>query len=89
MLLATPSEGYAHCCEALRDWDVRGQLADVRAPTICIAGAQDPSTPPEQLAAIAGEISGARLVVIDDARHLVNIERADAFNDALLEHFVE
>ena len=87
MLLATPAEGYARCCEALREWDVRGALSGVRAPTLCIAGAEDPSTPPEQLEAIAGEIPGARMVVIEDARHLVNVERAPAFNDALLAHF--
>jgi 3-oxoadipate enol-lactonase len=87
MLLATSAEGYARCCEALREWDARGTLGAVRAPTICIAGSDDPSTPSEQLAAIAGEIAGARLVVIDGARHLANIERADPFNDALLAHF--
>jgi 3-oxoadipate enol-lactonase len=87
MLLATPAEGYARCCEALREWDVRGALAGVRAPTLCIAGAEDPSTPPEQLEAIAGEIPGARAVAIDDARHLVNVERAAAFNEALLAQF--
>jgi 3-oxoadipate enol-lactonase len=87
MLLATPAEGYARCCEALREWDVRGARGAVRAPTLCIAGAEDPSTPPEQLTAIAEEIPDARMVVIEDARHLVNVEQAAAFDDALLAHF--
>jgi 3-oxoadipate enol-lactonase len=84
MLVSTPREGYARCCEAVRDWDVRGRLGDVRAPTLVIAGADDPSTPPAELEAIAGEIPGARLVVLGRARHLVNVERATEFNDALL-----
>jgi 3-oxoadipate enol-lactonase len=85
MLVSTPAEGYARCCEALRDWDVRGQLRDVGLPTLVIAGADDPSTPPADLEAIAGEIPAARLVVLDGARHLANVERPDQFNAAVLE----
>jgi 3-oxoadipate enol-lactonase len=84
MLVSTPREGYARCCEALRDWDVRGHLGAVRAPTLVLAAAEDPSTPPDGLEAIAAEIPGARLVVIDDARHLVNVERPEEVNQALL-----
>ena len=84
MLVATPQEGYARCCEALREWDVRGQLGDVRAPTLVVAGADDPSTPPDGLEAIAAEIPDARLLVLDDARHLVNVERPSEFNEALV-----
>ena len=87
MLVSTPAEGYARCCEALRDWDARGTLGAVRAPTLVVAGADDPSTPPADLEAIAAEIPGARLHVIDGARHLVNVERPDEFNDVLLAHF--
>jgi 3-oxoadipate enol-lactonase len=86
MLVSTPAEGYARCCEALRAWDARGKLAAVGTPTLAIAGSDDRSTPPAQLEAIAAEIDGARLVVIDRARHLANVERADEFNDALLGH---
>jgi 3-oxoadipate enol-lactonase len=84
MLVATPQEGYARCCEALREWDVRGQLGDVRAPTLVVAAADDPSTPPDGLEAIAAEIPDARLIVLDDARHLVNVERPREFNEALV-----
>jgi 3-oxoadipate enol-lactonase len=48
-----------------------------------LAGTDDPSTPPAELEAIAAEIPNARLVVLEDARHLVNVEQPDAFNDAL------
>jgi 3-oxoadipate enol-lactonase len=83
MLLSIPSEGYARACEAVRDWDARGELGGISAPTFAIAGAEDPSTPPADLEAIVAEIPGAELVVVDDARHLVNVERADEFNDAV------
>ena len=83
MLVSTPAEGYARCCEVVRDWDVRGALGAVQAPTMAIAGADDRSTPPDELKAIAVEIPSARLTVLD-GRHLVNVEQADAFNEALL-----
>jgi 3-oxoadipate enol-lactonase len=85
MLVSTPAEGYARCCEVVRDWDVRGALGAVRAPTLAIAGVDDPSTPPGELKAIVTEIPGSRLSVLD-GRHLVNVEQADPFNDALLAH---
>ena len=85
MLVSTPAEGYSRCCEAVRDWDVRGALGAVQAPTMAIAGADDRSTPPDELKAIAAEIPSARLTVLH-GRHLVNVEQADAFNEALLAH---
>jgi 3-oxoadipate enol-lactonase len=84
MLVSTPAEGYARCCEAVRDWDARGQLGGVSAPTLAIAGADDPSTPPDDLRAIVDEIPGAQLLVMDNARHLLNVERAGRFNEAVL-----
>jgi pimeloyl-ACP methyl ester carboxylesterase len=86
MLLSIPPEGYARCCEAVRDWDARGALAAIAAPTLAVAAADDPSTPPEDLRAIAAAIPGAELRVIDEARHLVNVERADEFNEAVLSY---
>jgi 3-oxoadipate enol-lactonase / 4-carboxymuconolactone decarboxylase len=87
MLRSIDAEGYAAGCEAIATHDLRGRLAAIRAPTLAIAAADDPATPPPHLEAIAGEIPGARLDVIADARHLLNVERPDAFNRALLGFF--
>jgi 3-oxoadipate enol-lactonase len=86
MLLSIPAEGYARCCEAVRDWDVRGGLGGLTAPTLAIAGADDPSTPPGDLRAIVAEIPDATLLVLDGARHLANVERPDDFNRAVAAH---
>jgi 3-oxoadipate enol-lactonase len=80
MMLAVDREGYARCCEALAGWDVRETLGAVRVPTLAIAGADDPSTPPADLQEIADLIPGARLEVIEGAAHLANVEQPDAFN---------
>jgi 3-oxoadipate enol-lactonase len=86
MLVSTPPEVYVRYCEILREYDIRGRLGDITAPTLAIAGVEDPTSPPEHLEAIAAEIAGARVVVLPDAAHLVNVERAAEFNDALLAH---
>jgi 3-oxoadipate enol-lactonase len=81
--LATDREGYARCCDALAAWDVRTSLSSVRTPTLVVAGEQDPSAPPEELAQVAASIAGARLEVIPGARHLAPVEFADEFNQLL------
>ncbi len=86
MLAGTSGEGYAGCCEAIRDMDLRPRLAAIGAPTLVIAGSDDPSTPPDLLRAIAGGIDGARLEVLHGARHIANVARPDEFTRLLLEH---
>ncbi len=53
------------------------RLAEVRAPTLVIAGALDPARPRAEL--VAAGIAGARLVVIDGAGHTPHLERPEAF----------
>ena len=85
MFLSTDAEGYARCCEALARWDVRGDLGRVATPTLCIAGACDPTSPPEEMRALARAIPGARCEVVGHARHLASAERPDEVNRLLRE----
>jgi 3-oxoadipate enol-lactonase len=86
MLAATDPESYARCCEAIRDLDLRADLSRIVAPTVVIAGAEDPSTPVEHAETIVRGIVDSQLVVIPAAAHLAAYEQADAVNDAVLEH---
>ena len=79
-------EGYAGCCEAIAAMDLRPSLTSVTAPTLVIAGAEDPATPPWHGAAIAAAIPGARLRVIRGAAHLANVSQAAEITAALLAH---
>jgi 3-oxoadipate enol-lactonase len=81
-LLATPVEGYAAGCGAIRDMDQRETIRAVRAPTLVIAGTHDPATPPADGRLIASGIPGARYLELD-AAHLSNIETADRFTAAV------
>ena len=86
MLGATPGEGYAGCCEAIRDMDQREGLGDIQAPTLVIAADDDPSTPPERGEEIADTVPGARLIVLEDARHIANVAQPEAYTAAVLAH---
>jgi 3-oxoadipate enol-lactonase len=85
MVASTPAEGYAGCCEAIRDMDLRPRLASIEAPTLVVAASDDPSTPKEKVKPIADAIAGARYVEIEGAAHIVNVAQPDAFDAAVLE----
>ena len=84
MLLATPPEGYARCCEALADFDARNWLGRIEAPTLVIRGADDPAVSRDDIALLTERIPDSRLVETPDARHLANVDRPDAFDAAVL-----
>ncbi|MFI7080084.1 3-oxoadipate enol-lactonase [Micromonospora sp. NPDC049903] len=88
-LTACDSEGYAACCEAIAAMDLRPLLPTITAPTLVVAGADDPATPPRDARVIADAVPGARLAVLDRAAHLANLEQPMRVSDLLAEHFLE
>lgn len=85
-LESTDPVGYAGCCLAIADMDLRADLSSIKAPTLVISGADDPATPPDHGAAIADGISGARQIVVKDAAHLANVSSPAEVTAALLDH---
>jgi 3-oxoadipate enol-lactonase len=83
-LLATSADGYAGCCAAIRDMDLRPVVHVINRPTLVIGGSKDPATPPDHAQAIATAIAGSRLLSLD-AAHLSNVEQPAAFTAALLD----
>jgi 3-oxoadipate enol-lactonase len=86
MMLDTPDEGYAGCCEVIQHMDLEPRLHEIRAPTLVIAGDQDPATPPEHAERIAAAVDGAGVEVVSPGRHLANVERVEEITALLLEH---
>lgn len=87
MIAAVPAEGYAACCEVIERMDQLGSLPEITAPTLVIAGAEDPATSPEDHARpIAEGIPGARLEVVADAAHLGSYEQPGEFTRLILDH---
>ena len=79
MVASCPPDGYAGCCAALRDADLREDIKRIRARTLVIGGDQDPSTPLSGSEEIQRSIAGAQLVVFPCA-HLSNVEKAKEFS---------
>ena len=88
MLRTTPAEGYAACCDAIGAFDVRGRLGAISAPTLVLAGQEDPATTGEMMRELAEGISGAEFIVVPGAAHLPNATHPDAVNAALRDHLV-
>lgn len=86
MIAATPADGYAGCCEAIAELDLRRQLSTITASALAIAGADDPATPPEMLEGIVAAIPDARLLTVEHAAHLANVEQPGVVTDALIQH---
>lgn len=80
---ATSPEGYAACCAAIRDLDLREGLPSIRSRTLVIAGTDDPTAPPPAALALAAAIPGARCVELP-AAHLSGLGAAAAFNATVL-----
>ena len=89
MIADTPAEGYASACEAIADHDLVAELSRVTAPTLAIAGRDDPATGPEHLRAIAEAVPDGDYLEVAPAAHLASWERAIEVNAAVLTHLAE
>ena len=85
MLARTPVDGYVATCIALRDSDLTAEARALTAPTLCIAGAEDGSTPPAMVRALSESVPGAKYLEIADAGHLPGLQQPDIFASALLD----
>jgi 3-oxoadipate enol-lactonase len=83
---ATSAEGYASCCEAIAAMDLRDDLPTISAPTLAIAGADDPATPPPHLQEIADSVLDGRLLAVPHAAHLANAEQPATITPAIIAH---
>ncbi|MFF8610375.1 3-oxoadipate enol-lactonase [Streptomyces sp. NPDC015346] len=82
-------EAYAACCDALAAFDLRDRLASISAPTLLLAGREDPATPPAHLREIADAVPGSTLTEIPGASHLAPAEQPEAVLAALRAHFTD
>jgi len=86
MIVATPPEGYAAATEVVAHLDLRDDLAQVTAPTLVIAGSEDPACPPDIGRALAAGIPGAQFVELEGVAHLGSVERPDAVTALIRSH---
>jgi len=86
MVAATPAEGYAASCAAIGAMDLRTDLPQIRARTLVVAAAQDPSMPRAYQEAIVAAVPRSRLLVLENAAHLASFEQPDAVNALITDH---
>lgn len=72
--------GYAACCGAIGSMDIRASNAAITAPTLIVAGADDPATPVAMMEEIRARVPQAELIVLPRAAHILAVERADLVN---------
>ncbi|WP_171878157.1 3-oxoadipate enol-lactonase [Mesorhizobium loti] len=79
--------GYIGTCAAVRDADFTKVARSITVPTLCLAGDQDGSTPPDLVRSLAALIPGARFEIIRDAGHIPCVEQPKALV-ALIRDFI-
>ena len=82
-MAAVPETTYRATMLALMGFDLRHALKNIAVPTLVLSGSKDNNAPAPMMAKMASYILSAKYVEIEGAGHLVNLERAEAFNAAL------
>lgn len=77
-------EGYAACCLALAQADLRERVETVTTPALVIAGTEDGATPVADAGWLDDHLPDSRLVVLPGAGHLSSIEQPKSFTAAVL-----
>ncbi len=88
-LAGLSAEGYAGCCDAIVACDLRDRIHRIDAPTLLIAGADDPIVRPSAAVLFGASFRDASVAVVPDAAHLVNIEQPDIVSSLVREHLAE
>ena len=77
MVTRCPVGGYVGACMAIAGTDYTAEAQGVRVPTRVLCGAEDGSTPPEVVRAMADLIPGADYIEIERAAHMICIEQPE------------
>lgn len=84
MMAGSSVDGIVGALGAMRDRaDSTPTLAEITVPTLVVHGADDQLIPVSEAEKMQAGIEGARLVVLPDAGHLLNLEQPALFNSAL------
>jgi 3-oxoadipate enol-lactonase len=84
MMLKTKPEGAAAALQGMAVRDDQTQLLpQITVPSLILAGREDPITPVADSEEMHQAIVGSRLVVLEKASHVSNIEQSEQFNQEL------
>jgi 3-oxoadipate enol-lactonase len=83
---AIPVQGYVNLCAALRDADMRPELARIDTPALVIASTADVA-PLDKMSHWSSAIASAQLHTIDNAGHLSNLDQPAEFTEKISAFF--
>jgi 3-oxoadipate enol-lactonase len=86
MLTRTPKQGYLAASGALKRADLRPYAGRIQAPTLCLVGDEDGSTPVALVKETAALIPGSRFEIVEGAGHTPNVERPKIVAGLVAEH---
>lgn len=89
MLTRTPEAGYTIACAAIRDADLTLAAKAIRAPTLCLVGEEDGSTPVQLVRDLASLIPGAKFEIVAEAGHIPCIEQPAVLRALVEAHWKE
>jgi 3-oxoadipate enol-lactonase len=90
MMLKTKPEGAAAALRGMAERDDQTSLlSKITVPTLILVGAEDAITPVADSEKMNQAVAGSRLVVLENAGHVSNLERTEEFNEALLDFLSE
>jgi 3-oxoadipate enol-lactonase len=85
MILGTNLNGYIACGSAVRDMAQSTMLLKIKTPTLVLSGRDDPACTVDQGTVLHRLIDHSKMVIIEQAAHLSNIEQPEVFNRTVRE----
>jgi pimeloyl-ACP methyl ester carboxylesterase len=86
MMLKTKPEGTAGALLGMAERDDQTSLlSQITCPALILVGREDPITPVADSEKMHREIAGSRLVIIDHAAHVSNLEQTEQFNNEMVQ----
>ena len=78
-------EGYIQTCEAIRDEDITEISKSLKIPTLCIAGSENQSVPPEGVRTLSQLIKDAKFETINGSHHMTCIDNKEIFTEMIVD----
>lgn len=82
-MMAVPAEVAAADFQACDRFDVMERLEEIRLPALVIGGREDQMTPPRYAEFLHAHLPASRLVWVEGAGHMVQVERPREVNAAI------
>jgi len=82
-MLQTSPEVYYNDFIACDGFDIMSQVKDINVPTLVLGASEDRLTPVKFSCYLAEQINNARMEIIEEAGHMMMLEKPEAFNQHL------